>query len=54
MKKMHGYKLASKGKRLIATITKTLIGLVIIFGIFKLYPGVRLKNFGKVWKLGNL
>lgn len=45
MKKMHGYKLASKGKRLIATITETLISLLIIFGIFKLYPGGTFEEF---------
>ena len=39
MKTIHGYKLASKGKRLIATTTEALISLLIIFGIFKLYPG---------------
>ena len=47
MKKMHGYKLASKGKRLITTITETLISLLIIFGIFKLYPG---GTFDEFWK----
>ena len=47
MKTKHGYKLASKSKRLIVTITETLIGLLIIFGIFKLYPG---GTFDEYWE----
>ena len=47
MKTIHGYKLASKSKRLIATTTETLISLLIIFGIFKLYPG---GTFDEYWE----
>ena len=48
MKTIHGYKLASKGKRLIATTTEILIGLLITFGIFKLYPGGTFDEFWNV------